>query len=126
MQHIKQIGSHAFVNSNISRISIPSQITHMGDGAFRNCQNLDYVEIKPDSKLVKIMEAAFYNTKIDEFKIPSSVTSIGDYAFSECSSLTKITIPSSIISIGDYAFNEKSIESLDIPEDSKLKILVFD
>ena len=85
------------MNSNISRISIPSQITHIGDGTFRNSQNLDYVEIKPDSTLVKIMEAAFYNTKIDEFIIPSSVTSIGD-----------------------YAFNETSIESLDIPEDSKL------
>ena len=63
---------------------VPSSVTSIGGGAFRNCSSLTSVTI------------------------PESVTSIGYGAFSGCSSLTSVTIPESVTYIDWYAFDECS------------------
>ena len=60
---------------------IPNSVTTIGDGAFRNCDDLTSITI------------------------PNSVTSIGRSAFSGCSGLTSVTIPESVTSIGLWAFS---------------------
>ena len=61
-------------------VTIPSDITSIGNNAFYNCYSLASVTI------------------------PNNVTSIGNNAFNTCYSLASVTIPSGITSIGDYAF----------------------
>ena len=66
--------------SGLTSVKLPSEATHIAEGAFWGCSGL---------------------TSID---IPSGVTSIGGDAFRECSGLTSIVIPSGVTSIGEYAF----------------------
>ena len=66
--------------SELTDITIPSDITEIKDYAFRSCSSLTSVTIL------------------------DSVTSIGEWAFSYCTSLTSVTIGNSVTSIGDDAF----------------------
>ena len=63
-----------------THITIPSDLTEIKNHTFRNCCNLEYVNIH------------------------NNITSIGECAFGQCSSLTSITIPDSVSSIGNFAF----------------------
>ena len=90
---------------------IPSDVTHIGDGAFSGCSSLTSITIP--SSVTSIDNGAFFDcSSLTSITIPSSVTSIGDVAFSRCSSLTSITIPNSVTSIGYNAFAYcRSLES---------------
>ena len=98
-------GAKLYLNgSELTDITIPSDITEIKSYAFRGCISLTSVTI-PDS-VTLIGEDAFYNCdSLTSITIPDSVTSIGKYAFYDCDSLTSITIPDSVTSIGEYAFN---------------------
>ncbi|MBO4805693.1 MAG: leucine-rich repeat domain-containing protein, partial [Paludibacteraceae bacterium] len=88
---------------NANKISIPSSVTNIGDGAFRNYEYLKEISI-PDS-VTSIGDCAFMGCEsLKEISIPNSVTSIGDEAFVDCKSLKEISIPDSVTSIGDRAF----------------------
>ena len=101
---VTSIGEGAFQNcTGLTSITIPGSVTSIGEGAFRNCIGLTSISI-PKS-VTSIGNFAFYNcTDLTSINIPGSVTSIGDYAFDSCSSLTSITIPKSVTSIGNFAF----------------------
>ena len=90
-------------NTEVTEVTIPSDISVIKDYTFYGCSSLTSVTI-PDS-VTSIGDYAFYNcSSLTSITIPDSVTSIGDYAFYYCSSLTSITIPDSVTSIGDKAF----------------------
>ncbi len=83
---------------------VPDSVTQIGDEAFFNCTNLQYV-ILPDS-LTIIGNSCFNGcTSLKEIKIPNSVTEISWWTFSRCKSLTNITIPNTVVEIYDNAFN---------------------
>ena len=83
----------AFSGCNgITKISIPNDITYIGNYAFDGCSSLI------------------------EFKFPNKVEIIGEYAFRGCSNITQITIPNTVISIGFAAFHDcTSLEEVNIP-----------
>ena len=90
---------------------MPSSITIINDGTFKNCSSLTTVVI-PNS-IVTIGGYAFSGcSSLTSVVIPEGVTSIGDGAFSGCKSLTSVVIPNSVTSIGEYAFED--CESLTI------------
>ena len=62
-------------------VTIPNNVTSIGNYAFYECTGLTSIEI------------------------PEGVKSIGANAFSDCTGLTSITIPKSVTSIGDEAFS---------------------
>ena len=103
------------INTNITDIVIPSNVTSIGNEAFKKCDNLTSITI-PNS-VTSIGDHAFYHCdSLTNITIPSSVTSIGDSAFYHCDNLTSITIPSSVTSIGSTAFAHcKSLTSITIP-----------
>lgn len=68
---------------------IYSNVTSIGDSAFKDCVNLSSVTI------------------------PNSITSIGEQAFSRCSKLTGVSIPDTVASIGNNCFAQSIISSLD-------------
>lgn len=89
---IKTVPAYLFHSSSMTSITIPDDVTSIGEGAFRYC---DYMTT---------------------FTIPERVTTIGEYAFCNCSGLEQITIPSSVKSIDSYAFAGSGLTSIEIPK----------
>ena len=77
--------------NEIHEISIPADVTSIGDQAFQNCTGLFSV----------IM--------------PNSVTSIGKYAFWGCNNLTNVVIPTSVTSITGSSFHNCYNLSVKVP-----------
>ena len=90
-------------DQEITELTIPDDVTTIGNNAFCSCTNLISLTI-PDN-VTAIGNAAFYGcTGLTSVTIPGSVTSIGGATFYDCTGLTTITIPSSVTSIGGTAF----------------------
>ncbi|MDD4290641.1 MAG: leucine-rich repeat domain-containing protein [Clostridia bacterium] len=84
-------GNNGARTNNITQITIPSNVTSIGDSAFRGCSSLTQITLEENSRLTTIGSYAFYGcSSLTQITIPSSVTSIGSYAFYGCSSLTQI------------------------------------
>lgn len=107
---VTSIGSYAFVDTNITSLTIPDSVKTIGRGSFSNNRYL--VNLTFSSGLKHIESMAFAGSHLSTVVIPDDVTSIGEGAFSYCvrgdyingewvpSGLTSITIPVSVISIG--------------------------
>jgi len=86
-------------------VSIPANVTSIGEYAFAYCDNITSVTFATDSQL-SIGYRAFINCyNLNSIIIPENVTSIGGGAFASCTSLTSVTIPSSITSIEPMVFS---------------------
>ena len=84
--------------------NVPDNVTKIGDEAFFNCTNLQYI-VFPDSRTT-IGNSAFNGcSSLVKIKLPNNITEIWWYAFSCCTSLKSIIIPKTITKIYDYAFN---------------------
>lgn len=93
--------------TDLSEITIPSDVTQIGDYAFYNCRKLESVAI-PDS-VTSIGDWAFgYCTSLTSVVIPDGVTSIDNNAFYGCKSITSIVIPDSVTVVGGSAFTKCS------------------
>jgi hypothetical protein len=112
---VRIIASGAFSSSGIKSVVIPSSITKIDTGAFRDCESLTNITI-PNS-VTSIGARAFAHCEsLTNITIPNSVTSIGDQAFHSCTSLASITIPNSVTSIGQTAFcNCTSLTNITLP-----------
>ncbi len=132
---VTAIGYGAFgMNTNITKINLPSSLTSIGDSAFYNCSGLTSITLP--SSLISIGDFAFEGctnlqpSKTDSQGVKYLGNSENPYlvllkgtgittssytvnenckiicyrAFYNCSGLTSITLPSSLISIGDFAF----------------------
>ncbi len=107
---VTSIGSYAFVDTNITSLTIPGSVTAIGDNGVSGNRYLATLTL--NSGLETIGAFAFSDCRISSVVIPDGVTSIGEGAFSYCvrgdyingewvySGLTSITIPASVISIG--------------------------
>lgn len=78
---VTSIGDHAFFDSGLTSVMIPTSVTSIGADAFENCDSLASVSI------------------------PFSVTSIGDYAFNDSSVLTSATFLGNAPSMGSSVFD---------------------
>ena len=113
-------GAKLYLNgSELTDITIPSDITEIKDYAFEGFSSLTSVTI--GNSVTSIGSSAFYNcTTLTSITIPNSVTTIGYFAFSGCTGeliidsnalglyggqFTKVIIGDSVTSIGDNAFN---------------------
>ncbi len=130
---VTSIGQRAFYDcKQLTSISLPSSITHIGNKAFDGCtikkasissylisqiphDALETVIIKSGNK---IPDSAFLGcTSLTKITLPTSVTSIGYSAFSGCTSLSSINIPNGVASIGYSAFfGCTSLTSITIPD----------
>lgn len=136
---VTAIAKKAFYLSNIKTVSIPETVIEIGERAFADCYNLEYViGLDTSSSLESIGNGAFFACRsLQEITIPSTVAYIGieafgyctslknvsfaksnqdlsisDYAFFGCYSLTLITLPKHFCTLGALAFCETSIENI--------------
>ena len=87
-------------------ITLPNNLTSIGNYAFYNCSGLIGGLTIPDS-VITIGDSAFCNCSgfMGLLTIGESVQTIGNYAFYNCRNFTgSINIPNSVVTIGNYAF----------------------
>lgn len=84
-----------------AEFSVPSGITSIECGAFRDCTALTSVDL---ADVTVIGDGAFYNCTALESITADHVQTIGRAAFYTCTSVTNLTLPESLASIGDSAF----------------------
>jgi hypothetical protein len=86
----KVLADCALYDCDISSLSLPSGITHIGKSALYGCFELKSISL-PES-LVYIGAEAFGNCgSLTEITLPKSVTYLGESAFMYCTKLTKIS-----------------------------------
>ncbi len=93
-----------YIKDKIGRYTV----TSIGNGAFEDCPDLEYVYIPSTVKRIGDFAFSLCGISLTSITIPNSVVSIGNYAFYGCTSLTTINVPNSVTSIGDYAFGDCS------------------
>ena len=128
-------------SSAVSRYTVPSFITAIGDYAFQKHEGLRSITFH--NGMTKIGNYAFYEclelTSVSipygcqlgkgsfgacEFNLTSVTlgggqTEIPDYCFFDSDALKSITLPEGLESIGDYAFNYSGITSVKFPSTLK-------
>lgn len=123
--------------SAIKSIVIESDVTRIGDGAFRGCSAATSISLSNDVEVLgeysfvdcdgiidivipenvkTIGEAAFGDCNALEKASILGATSIGNFAFSECASLESVVLPGTLTSIGEYAFRGcEALKKITIP-----------
>lgn len=97
------IGDRAFYNSDITSVTLPGSITHIGVEAFSFSQALSSVTFQEG--ITTIDRDAFYLcTSLSEVNFPDSLISINQGSFTNCSSLENVFIPRNVSYISPSAF----------------------
>ena len=112
-----EIYTEAFYKcTGLTSVTIPDNVTSIGDQAFQDCTGLTSVTI--GNRVLTIGNYAFSHcSKLTSITITDSVTSIGAYTFWSCSGLTSVTIGNGVTSIGYGAFYYCSnLTSITIPD----------
>lgn len=93
------------LKNNLKEIVIPSTIETIGGNAFNGFSALKTVTFKNDSNITELGNGAFRDCKsLNITKLPSSVTKMGMYLFKNCTSITQFNIGENITEIGDGIF----------------------
>ena len=99
--------------SEITRITIESGVTKIGNNAFRRFNCLTQIEL-PNSVETIGQYAFAFCTSLVSASFSAGLKSIGSYAFNKDTALTTINIPDSVESIADYAFFKCPITDLSL------------
>lgn len=107
---LKTIAESAFKQTeNLSEISIPDSVKHIGSGCFA-CSGIKSVKLPENSVFTSILWETFFGCKnLETVKLPDSVNVIDDYAFSECTSLRSINLDKVQV-IDSSAFAKTALE----------------
>ena len=121
---------------NLPEITLPADLTNLGDQVFNKCESLTSIEI-PEGVTVLPNDALRYCTSLTDVTLPDSLTQIGNYAFGHCDALTVLIIPEGVTRLGSAAFHDcanltqvmvpDSVESIDnsFQKTDKLVLYVF-
>jgi hypothetical protein len=106
-----KIPDNAFIDKNLTHITIPNSVKSIGNFAFASNQ-LETIEIPNSVRLIG--KCAFYHNKLTKVIIPNSVRLIDHCAFYH-NQLTEVIISDSVKSIGNYTFNYNYLTNVKIP-----------
>ncbi len=122
------IGDYAFTGCrSLRRIEgLPETLASIGEGAFRECESLEWFVFPRGVKEVSrecfircgslrevVLHGSIYAVKafaftecgaLEEIDLPASVTAIGLNAFALCGSLKEVVVPEGVTELESYAF----------------------
>lgn len=111
-EYLTTTGSGTFMDSPLSSITLPQNLTSIDDNAFNGCDGLRDISIP--SGVTSIGKGAFKGCSLKEFTLPKQVTEITDEMFCNCS-LQHIYLHDGLKSIGNYAFANSALTEITIP-----------
>ena len=103
--HLTRIGSNAFADcENLHSIFIPASVVEMGDSAFINCGELATVDLSA-CQLTNIGDGTFRRCQnLSEVRDLDRITHVGSGAFYDCAHLGNHDFSMNLASVGDSAF----------------------
>lgn len=103
-EQVTSIGESVFSgHTELKSVQIPESIRQIGKGAFSGCSGL--TEIAIPKGVTGIEASAFADcSSLAAVHLPETITKICERAFDGCTALQVIEIPSAVQSIGDDAF----------------------
>lgn len=111
-EYLTTTGSGTFMDSPLSSITLPKNLTSIGNNAFNGCDGLRDISIP--SGVTSIGKGAFKGCGLKEFTLPKQVNEITDEMFFNCS-LQHIYLHDGLKSIGNYAFAISALKEINIP-----------
>ncbi len=113
------IADYAFAESEVHSLHFADSITYIGEGAFSNCNYLNYVDFE-DTNIETISDFAFCNCKyVENYILPDTLKTIGTSAFGN-NLIDTLLFPASVTDSAD-AFSGSTINNL-IIEDGTVEI----
>lgn len=110
---ITEIGDYAFYgNPTLKTVNFHAGITRIGMGAFHDSQ-LTRVSIpNPDCE---IGNSCFSNSQVSSITLPQGMKRLGRHVFFYCTNLTSLTLPEGMEEIGMMCFGSCSLTSVNLP-----------
>ena len=100
--------------NTIRKLTIPPSVQQISEAVFRNCPELETIEILGVSEYYDVIDGCLYekrdcailfcNRKADSITIPESVRQIGTYTFSDCNILGEVNITPNKITLPKKLF----------------------
>lgn len=100
-EYLTTTGRGTFMDSPLSSITLPQNLTYIDDNAFNGCGGLRDISIP--SGVTSIGNGAFEGCWLQHIYLHDGLKSIGNYAFAN-SALKEINIPNSVEYIGEGCF----------------------
>jgi hypothetical protein len=109
------ISSHAFEESNLDRISLPSSLVEIGDNAFWYCSMLVSITVSPENTAFVSADGVLFDAgkttlirypaaRTGEYEVPPSVSFLAEGAFSHSAGLTRVAVGGLVSTIRPYTF----------------------
>lgn len=103
-----------FYSIGLESVTLPSTLSEVGQGVFRDCLNLRSVVFSEEASAMG--EFMFYGcSSLNSISLADSLTEIPSGAFSYCRSLSEIVLPEELDTINEYAFYGSGLESVTLP-----------
>lgn len=140
--HIQRIGHYAFYDGDFTELTIPENVTSIGNNAFDMCENLQELNIEDSnstlyigktdswhsSSFFKIEVGPFYSSPLENIYIGRNVEYLNEfvpdetdegifasYKVEDTDFTTKVTIGSYVTNLSYRMFNDCPFESITIP-----------
>ena len=112
-EQITEIGDCAFYgNPTLTTVNFHAGITRIGEGAFYETQ-LTRVSIpNPDCE---IGNSCFSNSQVSSISLPQGMKKLGRHVFFYCVNLTSLTLPEGMEEIGMMCFSSCALTSVNLP-----------
>ena len=114
---VTTIESGAFRNNMWLRsVTIPSSVTEVGTSLFESCDRLEYCDF--GASVTEIPKSTFYDCpSLKSISYSETVTSFASHVFKGCSSLESITIPPQMTELPERLLNGcSSLTEISIPD----------
>ena len=131
----KTVPKGFFIGCSSLQLTLPAEMTEIGERAFSSCRKLGpELTVPADCLLDKeafygctgietvryagkatLNDGCFRSSGVTAVSMPDNASAIPAYTFEGCKALKEITIPAQIRSLGQYAFSGCGAESLELP-----------
>lgn len=113
---LTSMGIRVFANTGFTTVTLPNSITSMGYSAFRECKNLESINVPAGLDYVPY-DFVCYSDKLTSVQMHDGIRRVGHNAFLGCASLPTIELNDQITDIEYDAFNGcSSLELLKLPD----------